>query len=75
MKPRNNSALLCAVATSGNTLEYEVNSGARVGNLGVGDYLLYAIPTKGVAAGEQIDFMCSIGPAHSAPKYYIFEYW
>ena len=75
VKPRNNSALLCAVATSGNTLEYEVNSGARVGNLGVGDYLLYAIPTKGVAAGEQIDFMCSIGPAHSAPKYYIFEYW
>ncbi|MBQ2416713.1 MAG: hypothetical protein II282_00760, partial [Alistipes sp.] len=47
----------------------------RISNLAVGDYLLYAIPTKGVAAGEQIDFMCSIGPASGAPKYYIFEYW
>ena len=75
VKPKNNNAVLCAVATSGNTLKYEVNSGARISNLGVGDYLLYAIPTKGVAAGEQIDFMCSIGPASSAPKYYIFEYW
>ncbi len=75
VKPRNSSALLCAVPQSGNTLKYEVNSGARISNLGVGDYLLYAIPTKGVAAGEQIDFMCSLGPASSAPKYYIFEYW
>ena len=75
VKPNNSSAVLCAVATSGNTLKYEVNSGARISNLGVGDYLLYAIPTKGVAAGEQIDFMCSIGPASGAPKYYIFEYW
>ena len=75
VKPNNSGAVLCAVATSGNTLKYEVNSGARISNLGVGDYLLYAIPTKGVAAGEQIDFMCSIGPASGAPKYYIFEYW
>ena len=73
--PKNSSAVLCAVATSGNTHTREVNSGARISNLGVGDYLLYAIPTKGVAAGEQIDFMCSIGPASGAPKYYIFEYW
>ena len=73
--PKNSSAVLCAVSTSGNTLKCEVNSGARISNLGVGDYLLYAIPTKGVAAGEQIDFMCSIGPASGAPKYYIFEYW
>ena len=73
--PKNSSAVLCAVATSGNTLTCEVNSGARISNLGIGDYLLYAIPTKGVAAGEQIDFMCSIGPASGAPKYYIFEYW
>ena len=73
--PKNSSAVLCAVATSGNTHTCEVNSGARISNLGVGDYLLYAIPTKGVAAGEQIDFMCSIGPASGAPKYYIFEYW
>ena len=75
VKPKNSNAVLCVVAPSGNTLTCEVNSGARVSNLGVGDYLLYAIPTKGVAAGEQIDFMCSIGPASGAPKYYIFEYW
>ena len=73
--PKNSSAVLCAVAKSGKTHTCEVNSGARISNLGVGDYLLYAIPTKGVAAGEQIDFMCSIGPASGAPKYYIFEYW
>ena len=75
VKPKNNNAILCVVPKSGNTLKYEVNSGAKVSNLGVGDYLLYAIPTKGVAAGEQIDFMCSIGPSSGAPKYYIFEYW
>lgn len=75
VKPKNSDAVLCAVSTSGNTHKYEISSGARISNLGVGDYLLYAIPTKGVAAGEQIDFMCSIGPASGAPKYYIFEYW
>ena len=74
--PRNSNATLCVVAPSGNTLSYAVSSGASVGNLGVGDYLLYAIPTKGVAAGEQIDFMCTLGPKDSTtPKYYIFEYW
>ena len=74
--PKNSSATLCVVPTSGNKLTCSVSSGAKVSNLGVGDYLLYAIPTKGVAAGEQIDFMCTLGPSDSTtPKYYIFEYW
>lgn len=74
--PKNSSAVLTVVSTSGNLLSCVVSSGASVGNLGVGDYLLYAIPTKGVAAGEQIDFMCTLGPKDSTtPKYYIFEYW
>ena len=76
VKPRNSSAVMSVVSTSGNKLTCTVSSGAKVANLGVGDYLLYAIPTKGVAAGEQIDFMCTLGPSDStSPKYYIFEYW
>ena len=74
--PKDSDAMLTVVSTSGNLLSCVVSSGASVGNLGVGDYLLYAIPTKGVAAGEQIDFMCTLGPKDSTtPKYYIFEYW
>ena len=76
VKPKSNDAILTVVSTSGNLLSCVVSSGASVSNLGVGDYLLYAVPTKGVAAGEQIDFMCTLAPKDSTtPKYYIFEYW
>lgn len=76
VKPNGSEAVLTVVSTSGNLLNCVVSSGASVANLGVGDYLLYAVPTKGVAVGEQIDFMCTLGPKDSTtPKYYIFEYW
>ena len=76
VSPNNSSAVLCAVAPSGNTLEYTLSSGPIVANLAKGDYLLYAIPTTGVAAGEQIDFMCTLAAtAATSPKYFIFEYW
>ena len=74
--PKNSEAILCAVSKSGNQLSYSTKSGASIKNMGKGDYLLYAIPTKSVAAGEQLDFMCTIAAAeYTSPKYFIFEYW
>ena len=74
--PKNSTAVVCAVSKSGKELDYAVKSGASVSNMGKGDYLLYAIPTKSVAAGEQLDFMCTIVAAEpTSPKYFIFEYW
>lgn len=76
VSPLNSSAVLCVVAPSGKALDYTLNSGPVVANMAKGDYLLYAIPTAGVAAGEQIDFMCTIAAAEAtSPKYFIFEYW
>ena len=69
-------AMFTAVSTSGNSLLCEDKQGATISNLGVGDYLLFAVPVKAIAAGEQIDFMCTIGASEAnAPKYWIFEYW
>ena len=69
-------AMLCAVSTSGSELLCTDNQGASLSNLGVGDYLLFAVPVTALAAGEQIDFMCTIGASDSnAPKYWLFEYW
>lgn len=74
--PLNSSAVLCAVSPNGRTLTYTTSSGPGVANMEKGDYLLYAIPTKGIAAGEQIDFMCTLAAmAENSPKYFIFEYW
>ncbi|MBQ7856752.1 MAG: hypothetical protein IJ348_06545 [Alistipes sp.] len=74
--PKGSAAVLCAVSPSGRTLTYTTSTGPGVANLAKGDYLLYAVPTKGVAAGEQIDFMCTIAAlAENSPKYWIFEYW
>lgn len=74
--PKGSSAVLCAVSKSGKELTYSVNSGACVAGMSKGDYLLFAVPTKGVKMGEQVDFMCTIAAvAASSPKYFIFEYW
>lgn len=75
--PNNSSAILCAISTSGTPLTYDTGStGLYVSNMNKGDYMLYAIPTKSVKAGDQIDFMCTVASISSAdPKYYIFEYW
>ena len=68
--------MLCVVNTSGGNIVCENNHGAMLSGLGVGDYLLYAVPVKNLAAGEQIDFMCTIGANDDdSPKYWIFEYW
>lgn len=75
--PNNSSAILCAISTSGTPLTYDTGStGLYVSNMNKGDYMLYAIPTKSVKAGDQIDFMCTVASISNAdPKYYIFEYW
>ena len=74
--PKNGSATLCAVATNGEALTYSRDGGPIITGMKEGDYLLFAVPTKGVNAGEQIDFMCTIAAVDGdAPKYFIFEYW
>ena len=75
--PNDNNAILCAISTSGSPLTYDTGStGLYVSNMNKGDYMLYAIPTKSVKAGDQIDFMCTVASISDAdPKYYIFEYW
>ena len=74
--PNKNSSMLCVVNTSGGNIVCENNHGAMLSGLGVGDYLLYAVPVTNLAAGEQIDFMCTIGANDDdSPKYWIFEYW
>ena len=75
--PNNSSAILCAVSTNGTHLTYDTGkTGLYVSDMNKGDYVLYAIPTTSVKAGDQIDFMCTIASITGAtPKYYIFEYW
>lgn len=74
--PNKNSSMLCVVSTNGYDILCEDNHGAMLSGLGVGDYLLYAVPVKDLKAGEQIDFMCTIAANDdNSPKYWIFEYW
>lgn len=75
--PNNSSAVLCAVSTTGEAFTYGIGStGVYLTGMSEGDYLLYAVPTKRVNAGEQIDFMCTLGSTSKGdPKHYVFEYW
>ena len=75
--PNNSSAVVCAVSTTGNAFTYGIGStGVYLTGMSEGDYLLYAVPTKRVNAGEQIDFMCTLGSTSKGdPKHYVFEYW
>lgn len=75
--PNNSSAVLCAVSTTGKAFTYDIGStGTYLAGMDKGDYLLYAVPTKRVNAGEQIDFMCTLASTSKGdPKHYIFEYW
>lgn len=74
--PNKNGSMLSVVSTSGSNIVCEDNHGAMLSGLSVGDYLLYAVPVKNLAAGEQIDFMCTIAANDdNSPKYWMFEYW
>lgn len=75
--PNNSSAVVCAVSTTGKAFTYSIGStGVYLTGMSEGDYLLYAVPTKRVGAGEQIDFMCTLGSTSKGePKHYVFEYW
>lgn len=75
--PNNSSAVVCAVSTTGKAFTYGIGStGVYLTGMSEGDYLLYAVPTKRVNAGEQIDFMCTLGSTSKGdPKHYVFEYW
>lgn len=74
--PNKNGSMLSVVSTNGGNIVCENNHGAMLSGLDVGDYLLYAVPVKNLAAGEQIDFMCTIAANdENSPKYWIFEYW
>ena len=74
--PVDSPAVLSAVSVNGSKLTFEEDGGAILSGTGVGDYLIYAVPAKGVSAGEQFDFMCTIvGIDPTSPKYWIFEYW
>lgn len=74
--PNKNDSMLSVVSTNGGNIVCENNHGAMLSGLDVGDYLLYAVPVKNLAAGEQIDFMCTIAANdENSPKYWIFEYW
>ena len=74
--PKGSAAMLGVVSTSGSQIVCDDNHGAMFWGLDVGDYLYYAVPVKNLAAGEQIDFMCTIAANdENSPKYWIFEYW
>ena len=74
--PTGSSAMLCAVAASGNNLLPTSESGAAIAGIGASDYYLLAVPVTKVEAGEQFDFMCTMTAMQvGAPKYWIFEYW
>lgn len=74
--PAEGQAVLTAVSVNGNTPVYKIDNGPNVADLGVGDYLLYAVPTEKIEAGEQVDFMLTVtAKAVDSPKYFIFEYW
>lgn len=69
-------ALLAVVCRGDREPSFTRKGGATVAGMAAGDYLLYAVPTTGVAAGTQFDFMCTIsGIDPTSPKYWIFEYW
>lgn len=74
--PKDSPAVMSAVSTSGSPLSFSLSTGPCVSGTHAGDYFIYAVPTKHVASGEQIDFMCTIvGSQATSPKYFIFEYW
>lgn len=74
--PYNSPAVMSVVSVSGMPINFVNNKGPYVSGTHKGDYFIYAVPTKHVAAGEQIDFMCTlIGTQPTSPKYFIFEYW
>ena len=74
--PKGSSALIAMVGASGNVLTATSEKGMTVAGVGVGDYLLFAVPVVKTEAGEQFDFMCTMTAMdYDAPMYWIFEYW
>lgn len=74
--PANSSAVLSAVSASGKRLAFTEDGGLEISDTQVGDYFIYAVPVENLAAGEQIDIMCTmVAMESSSPKYWVVEYW